>query len=146
MGGMLQPTDIRRRKDGLLADNAGFSFIDLMLAMVVLTIGVLAMADLQVIASRSNNSSRSTSAALNVATDKMEEIKDKVFTSIVAEAPKPVTVLDPPRPPMTFTRQVTVAIDTPIAGSKTVTVIVTWSDSAGKTHTIPMATVIAAPL
>lgn len=143
---MRQPTDIRRRNDGLLADNAGFSFIDLMLAMVVLTIGVLAMADLQVIASRSNNSSRSTSAALNVATDKMEEFKDKAFTSIVAEAPTTVTVLDPPRAPLTFTRQVTVAIDTPIAGSKTVTVIVTWSDSAGKTHTIPMATVIAAPL
>lgn len=143
---MLQPTDIKRRKQGPLADNAGFSFIDLMLAMVVLTIGVLAMADLQVIASRSNNSSRSTSAALNVATGKMEEIKDKVFTSIVAEAPTTVTVLDPPRAPLTFTRQVTVAIDTPIAGSKTVTVIVTWSDSAGKTHTIPMATVIAAPL
>lgn len=143
---MLQPTDIMRKRQGLLADNAGFSFIDLMLAMVVLTIGVLAMADLQVIASRSNNSSRSTSAALNVATGKMEEIKDKVFTSIVAEAPTTVTVLDPPRAPLTFTRQVTVAIDTPIAGSKTVTVIVTWSDSAGKTHTIPMATVIAAPL
>ena len=142
MGGMLQPADIRRRTEGLLADNGGFSFIDLMLSMVVLTIGVLAMADLQVIATRSNNSSKSMAAALTIATAKMEEIKDKGFTSIVAEAP--VSVPDAASG-LTFTRQVTVTIDSPIAGSKTVKVIVTWSDAKG-THTIPMATVIAAPL
>lgn len=142
MGGMLQPTDIRRRAGRLLADNAGVSFLDLMLSMVVLTIGVLAMADLQVIATRSNNSSKGTAAALTIATTKMEAIKDTVFTNIVAEAP--VSVSDAASG-LTFTRQVTVTIDSPIAGSKTVKVIVTWSDAKG-THTIPMATVIAAPL
>ena len=142
MDSMLQPTGIRRRVGRLLADNAGFSFLDLMLSMVVLTIGVLAMADLQVIATRSNDSSKGTAAALNVATAKMEEIKDTGFTSIVAEAP--VSVSDAASG-LTFTRQVTVTIDSPITGSKTVKVIVTWSDAKG-THTIPMATVIAAPL
>ena len=139
---MLQPTDIRRRAGQLLADNAGVSFLDLMLSMVVLTIGVLAMADLQVIATRSNTSSKSTAAALTIATAKMEEIKDTVFTSIVAEAAQPVTDT---ASGLTFTRQVTVTIDSPISGSKTVKVIVTWSDAKG-THTLPMATVIAAPL
>lgn len=142
MGGMLQPTDIKRRTGRLLADNAGVSFLDLMLSMVVLTIGVLAMADLQVIATRSNNSSKGTAAALTIATAKMEEIKDTVFTSVVAEA---ATTVTDAASGLTFTRQVTVTIDSPIAGSKTVKVIVTWSDSAG-THTLPMATVIAAPL
>jgi type IV pilus assembly protein PilV len=125
----------------ILSDNSGFSFIDLMLALVVLTIGVLAMMDLQVIATRSNASSQGTETALTIAESKMEQIKDQVFTSIVSEAPTPVTMSN-----ITFTRQVTVTNDTPIAGSKTVTVTVTWSDAAGKTHTIPMATVIAAPL
>lgn len=125
----------------VLSDNSGISFIDLMLALVVLTIGVLAMMDLQIIATRSNASSQGTVAALSIAESKMEEIKDKVFTSIVSEAPTPVTVSN-----ITFTRQVTVTNDTPIAGSKTVTVTVTWSDAAGQAHTIPMATVIAAPL
>lgn len=142
---MLQPTDIRRRTEGRLADNAGFSFIDLMLAMVVLTIGVLAMMDLQVIATRSNTSSQGTAAALTVAEAKIEEIKDKVFTSVVSEAPTPVTVQINLTKQITFTRQVTVTNDTPIAGSKTVTVIVTWSDAKGA-HTVPMATVVAAPL
>lgn len=112
-----------------------------MLALVVLTVGVLAMMDLQVIATRSNASSQGTAAALTIAESKMEEIKDKVFTSVVSEAPTPVVVSN-----ITFTRQVTVTIDTPIAGSKTVKVIVTWTDAAGKAHSIPMATVIAAPL
>ena len=125
----------------LLPDEDGFSFIDLMLATVVLTIGVLAMMDLQIIAARSNASSKGTTAALTVAEAKLEQLKDSVFTSIVAEAPQPVTDT---ASGLTFTRQVTVTNDTPIAGSKTVKVIVTWSDNAGS-HTIPVATVIASP-
>lgn len=125
----------------ILYDNSGISFIDLMLALVVLTIGVLAMMDLQVIATRSNASSQGTAAALTIAESKLEQIKDQVFTSVVSEASTSVVVSN-----ITFTRQVTVTNDTPIAGSKTVKVTVTWSDAAGKTHSIPMATVIAAPL
>lgn len=130
---------IRRRM--VLSDNAGFSFIDLILATFVLTFGVLAMMDLQVISTRSNASSKSTAAALTVAETKLEQLKDSVFTSIVTEAPQPI---QDPASGLWFTRQVTVTNDTPIAGSKTVNVIVSWSDKAGS-HTIPVATVIAAP-
>ena len=130
-----------RRKPGLLADDTGFGFIDVMVALVILTIGVLALADLQVIAVRSNAFSKGMVAALTVAETKLEQLKDSVFTSIVAEAPQPVTDT---ASGLTFTRQVTVTNDTPIAGSKTVKVIVTWSDNAGS-HTIPVATVIASP-
>ena len=138
---MAQPIDIKRRTQAILADNSGISFIDLMLALVVLTVGVLAMMDLQVIATRSNASSQGTAAALTIAESKMEQIKDQVFTSVVSEAATTVVVSN-----ITFTRQVTVTNDTPIAGSKTVKVTVTWTDAAKKTHSIPMATVIAAPL
>ena len=137
MGGMLRPTDILRRKQGLLADNAGFGFIDLMLAMVVLTIGVLALADLQIVSSKGNTSSKSTAAALNIAENKLEEIKGMVYANIAAEAPTPV-----PDSGVTFTRQVTVTTNSPIMSTKTITVIVTWSDNTGP-HTVSLATIMA---
>jgi len=116
---------------------AGFSFIDVMLALVVLTIGVLALADLQIIASRGNTSSKNTTAAISVAEKKLEAIRNVVYANIAAEAPTQVTESG-----QTFTRQVTVATNSPMTNAKTVTVTVTWSDNAG-THTIPMATIMA---
>lgn len=138
IGGMLQPTDIKRRKQGRLADNAGFSFIDLMLAMVVLTIGVLALADLQIASSTGNSSIKSTGNAANIAAQRLEEIKGMVYANVAAEAP--IAVPDPDG--MTFTREVQVTNNSPIANTKTVTVIVTWTDKTGA-HKVSLATILA---
>ena len=108
-----------------------------MLALVVLTIGVLALADLQVISSHGNTSSKNTTAAISLAEQKLEAIKGSLYGNIVAEAPTQVTASG-----LTFTRQVTVTDNSPAANVKTVKVIVTWSDASG-THTIPMATIIS---
>lgn len=138
MGDMLQPTDIRRRKQGLRADNAGFSFIDVTLAMVVLTIGVLALADLQIASSKGNSSIKSTGSAANIAEKKLEEIKGMVYANVAAEAP--TAVPDPSG--ATFTREVQVTNNSPIANTKTVTVIVTWTDKMGA-HKVSLTTILA---
>lgn len=124
-----------RRAKGLRSD-AGFSFIDVMLAMVILTIGVLALADLQIASSKGNTSVKSMIAAITVAETKMEQIRNTVYTNIVAEAPTQVTASG-----LTFTRQVTVTTNSPMLNAKTVNVIVRWSDSAGA-HTVPLATIV----
>ena len=131
------PTTRRGRVRCLLSNDSGISYIDLMLALVVLTIGVLALADLQTISARGNNSSKSMSAAITVAETKLEAIKGSLYGNIVAEAPTPVTASG-----FTFTRQVTVTANSPVANVKTVKVIVTWSDTSG-THTVPMATIVS---
>ena len=138
-GGLLQPSDTLRKKPGLLSDDSGISFIDLMLALVVLTIGVLALMDLQVIATRSNASSKSTVIAISLAEENMETIKNKPFASIVSQAP---TTWTDPVTGVIYTTTATVTNNQPINGVKKVDVTVTWSDKAGA-HTIPMATVIA---
>lgn len=132
------PTTRMGHARGLLSNDSGISFIDLMLAVVVLTIGVLALADLQTISARGNNSSQRMNAAIAVAETKLEAIKGTLYGNIVAEAPTPVTASG-----LTFTRQVTVTSNSPVANVKTVKVIVTWSDSAGITHTVPMATIVS---
>ena len=133
----MQPTGMLRKKAGFLSDDSGISFIDLMLALVVLTIGVLAMMDLQVIALRSNASSQNSATALALAETKMEAIKNTTFTSLATQAAATTTVQG-----VTFTTTVTVTNNTPIAGAKKVDITVTWSDKAGA-HSIPLATVIS---
>ena len=135
-----------RRKPGFLADDGGFGFIDLMLAMVVLTIGVLALGNLQNVSSKGNTSSASRTVALNIAEKRLEEVRGKAYATIAAEAP--ALVDESGKPPQVgyigqnFTREVTVATNSPITNTKTVTVIVTWSDKNGP-HTVSLATILA---
>jgi len=118
---------------------AGFSFTDVMLALVVLTFGVLGLADLQVIASSGNKASQGLTTAAALGQAKLEAIKNTPYANIVAEAATPVTAADG----STYTRTVTVSTDSPLVNTKTVTVTITWQDSANKAHAAPMATVIA---
>lgn len=126
-----------REKPDLLSDDSGISFIDLMLALVVLTIGVLAMMDLEIIALRSNASSQNSATAKALGENKMEAIKNTTFTSLATQAATTTTVQG-----VTFTTTVTVTNNTPIVGAKKVDITVTWSDKAGS-HSIPLATVIS---
>jgi len=130
---MLCPMD-RTSARHLLVSAGGFSFIDLMLALVILTIGVLAFAQLQVVASLGNTSSQNLNAAITVAEAQLEHIKGQAYGSVASSGPTPVAGT-------IFTQQVTVTANSPVANSSTVQVMVTWSDQTG-THTIPMATVI----
>jgi len=128
-----------KKMPDLLSDDSGISFIDLMLALVVLTIGVLAMMDLQVIALRSNASSQGSATALTLAETKMEAIKNTAFTSIATQAP---TTWTDTVSKVTYTTTVTVTNNTPISGAKKVDISVSWTDKAGA-HSIPLSTIIS---
>ena len=116
---------------------AGVSFIDVMLALVVLTIGVLALADLQTAASNGSIASKRIMSAMTVAEQKLEAIKNTPYANIVAEPATPVTAADG----LTYTRQVSVVNDSPLVNTKTVTVTVTWS-AGSQMHTVPTTTII----
>ena len=115
----------------------GFSFIDVMLSLVVLTFGVLALADLQLIASSGNKASQDLTTAISLGEAKLEVLK-KPCANIVAEAATPVTAADGTM----YTRTVTVTNNSPMINTKTVTVTLTWTGGS-MTHTIPMSTIIA---
>jgi len=131
----------------LLANDSGFSFIDVMLALVVLTIGVLALGDLSIISSKANTSSKGLATASSLAETKLEAIKNTTYASIANEAAVQFDQSgNSPSPGYTgpiFTRTVTVTPNSPLTNTTTVTVTVKWQDSQNQTHTLPMATVIA---
>ena len=118
-----------------LCPNAGFSLLETMLALVILSISLLALAGLQMIALRGNTFSRSMATAVSIAEQKMEQVKNTPYANIAAESATQVTASN-----MNFTRQVTVA-DGPLANTKAVSVIVSWQEKS-QTHKLPIATII----
>jgi type IV pilus assembly protein PilV len=119
-----------------LAPNHGFTLIEVMLTLVILSIGILAMARLQIAAIRGNGLSQRMTTAASVAEGKIEQLKNAPFADIQPESPTQVTASN-----LNFTREVTVTNNSPMANTKTVSVIVTWKDRS-KTYTVPLATII----
>jgi prepilin-type N-terminal cleavage/methylation domain-containing protein len=115
----------------------GFTLIEIMIAVAVISIGLLALGGLQVSLVRGNAFSQRMTAAISVAEQTMEQIKKTPYAAIQSE---PATQV--PASGLTFTSQVTVTPNSPLANTKTVNVTVTWSEGL-RTHTIPFATIIA---
>ncbi len=119
----------------------GFSFTDVMLALVVLAIGVLAVADLQFISSSGNKTSQGMMAAASLGGAALEALKNPKtmpYANIVSVPATQVVGADG----KTYTKTVTVTTDSPLTNTKTVTVTLTWTDGS-KTNTVPMSTIIA---
>ena len=115
----------------------GFTFIEIMVSLVILSIGIMALTELQYTVTKGNGSSSALAAASTVADQKMESLKSVSYSAITSEAPTTVTSAG-----MTFTRQVIVSNNQPAVNVKTVQVIVTGID--GKTSfQVPLTTIIA---
>jgi type IV pilus assembly protein PilV len=114
----------------------GFTLIEIMIALVVLSIGLIALAGLQMSAMRGNTLSKRMTTAVSIANARIEQIKNMPYANIQSESSTQITESN-----MTFTRQVTVSNDIPVANTKTVNVTVTWKNGA-KSHTAPISTVI----
>ncbi|MDZ4133171.1 MAG: type IV pilus modification protein PilV [Dethiobacteria bacterium] len=75
------------------SDNKGFTLIELLIAMLILSVGLLAVAGLQVTAIQGNASAKWVTAATTLAEEKMEELKSSGFSGLSNTAwTAPVTV------------------------------------------------------
>jgi prepilin-type N-terminal cleavage/methylation domain-containing protein len=114
----------------------GFTLIEIMIAVAIISIGLLALGGLQVSLIRGNALSQRMTAAISVAEQKMEQVKNTSYTNIEAESATQIQASG-----FNFTRQVIVIDNSPLANTKTVNVAVTWSDGL-MTHTVPLTTII----
>ena len=105
-------------------NNSGFTLMEVLVAMLILSIGLLGMAALVTGIINSNKLSNRISAATVLAQDKMEDIKSVVYSNAVSE-----TRAFLPSPDDKYEREVTVVDDSPAANMKTVTVTVYWESS-----------------
>jgi len=118
-----------------IGPNAGFTLVESMLTLAIMSVGLLALAGLQITALRGNALSRSMTTAVSIAEQRLEQLKNTPYSDIQAEAATQVTASN-----LHFTRQVTVT-NGPLPKTKSVSVLVSWQDQS-KTHTLPIATLI----
>jgi type IV pilus assembly protein PilV len=100
-----------------------------------MSVGLLALAGLQITTLRGNALSRRMTTAVSIAEQRTEQLKNTPYTEIQAEAATQVTASN-----LHFTRQVTVT-NGPLPNTKSVNILVSWQDQS-KTHTFPIATII----
>jgi type IV pilus assembly protein PilV len=122
-----------------MRDTDGFTLIELMITLAVLSIGLLALASMQVSAVKANALAKRLTLATALAEARMEEIKGLPFASVQSESPTTVTAAN-----MSFTREVTVTANSPVANAMTVQVAVRWTDG-GQTKTVPLTTILFQP-
>jgi type IV pilus assembly protein PilV len=107
-----------------IENNKGFTLIEVLVAMVILSVGLLGTAALITGIINGNKVSNRITTATVLGQDKMEEIKGLDYSSVVSE---PKSSL--PSPYDQYERQVTVIDPSPAANMKTVTVTVYWESN-----------------
>ena len=149
----------------------GFTLIEVMIAMVVLCVGLLTLAQMQVSALNGNVSSNNMTVANTLAQDKLEELKGLALDAgeLADDNPDNNTALetlgaDAAAPDhqdannpidsggtttgaRRYTRVWNIADDTPVPGSKTVVVGVLWGANNSSTgyprHRVFMSTIVS---
>ena len=120
-----------------ISSEEGFTLVEIMIALVVLSVGLVALAGLQISAIRGNAFSKRMTTAVSIANEKMEQLKNSSYANILSESSIQVVQSN-----MNFSRQVTVTNNSPLPNTKTVNVTVTWSGGS-KSHSVPMTTIIS---
>jgi len=131
--------NIRRifSKKKMLGNQSGFTLLEVLIAISILTVGLLGVAQMQIMSIRGNYFSGNTTAALTLAEEKMEDLLGKSYTDAeLTGSGAPGTNHNDANNPIDeagqaggiYTRMWTVIDNTPITDTKTVTVSVGWDN------------------
>ena len=107
--------DIKNNRD------SGFTLIEVLIAIVILSVGLLGMAALTVGIINGNKFSNGLTTATTLAQDKMEDIRRQDYSDVADEAKAAC-----PSPHAAYNRRVDVDDGSPAANMKTITVTVWW--------------------
>jgi prepilin-type N-terminal cleavage/methylation domain-containing protein len=125
---------------------AGFSLLEVMIALGILTVGVLAATSGQILAMRTSSTSRTQALAMHLAEQQMEVFRGMSAADVKGLVDVPGYPNDPSNPIdpdpedaddfTFFTRRWLVQPDTPKPDVITVTVEVDWTDALSATRTM----------
>ena len=105
---------------------AGFTIVEAIIAISLLAVGFLAIANMQIMAMKGNSSARWQTQQTTHAQDKMEELMALAYTH--ADLDPAGGTHNETNPPDNFTITWTVANNTPVPDTKLITVTVTGLD------------------
>jgi len=119
----------------IITDEGGFTLLEILFAVVILAMGLLGVAAMQVTAIHGNGYGMKLTEATDRIASRMEAVKKIPYPSIQSE--------DEETDAEGFTRRTIVQADTPRSGVKTVEVEVSWNDEQGvQNHKVSFHTVI----
>jgi len=116
----------------------GFTLLEVLIAIVVLSVGLLGMASLTVGIINGNKFSNDVTMATTLGQDKMEDVRKMGYSGVTNETKAPLS-----SPYDEYKREVTVTNDSPASGMKTVTVKVYWGGANMEAHNIELKTILA---
>lgn len=119
---------------------AGFTLTELLVAVVILAIAVLMAFHVFVTVTTQRTTAYNISVAANLAQDKLEEFKNAAYANIVSGAENNLDETGTAAADGIFDRAWVVNADVPIAGTKTITVTVTYPYLSG-TQTVTLWTI-----
>lgn len=113
---------------------SGFTLLEVIVAISILTFGILAVASMQSASIQGNALSISLTEGTSMASDRVEKLITRAYTHADLTAG---THTDP-SPPSGYTITWTVTDNSPIIDTKTVLITVSWTEhGASKTITLP---------
>jgi len=121
----------------------GLTLLEVMIALVILSIGLLALSGMQITSIQANSSGFKSTTAISLADQRMQQLKYLSFSSasltagIHAETPMTVSVgTSDGVHGVVYNRSYTVTDNSPITGVKLIVYTVTWTDNGN--HTVSL--------
>lgn len=139
--------DLRLESARIATDQTGFTLIEVFIAIVILTVGLLGTAALTTGVVRGNLSGKNLTTATAIAQSCFEENRRVGYSSAGSVPAGGTNSCVTGNATVTlggvaYTRNL--AIDTSVSNIKTLTVTVTWSEGAVGTKSITLKTILAA--
>jgi len=130
----------------MIFNSKGFSLIEVLISLVVLSVGVLGLVKMQTYMEVKSENALHSIDALHLAEQKLELFRTRsqsaatgtILYSSIVNSTESLSMAG-----TTVSRVVTVKDDTPVVGTKEITVTVSWADRWNNTQTVALDTVIS---
>lgn len=114
-----------------IKDQRGFTLLEVLISIIILSVALLALAGLQIISIRGNSFGGTMTEAITLARDKIEDLKSVDWSNVATNNDTPVVR------GINYARNWTVQM---VGQTKEVTVTVTWENG---NHQVSLATTLA---
>ncbi len=120
----------------------GFTFIELLIAMLILTIGIVGTTALTTGIHRGNFFSKNITSATAIAETQLEAVQREGYANATTTK-FPSSAQTVSMGGVNFSRTTTIANDSPAVNMKTITVAVSWNEANNAARSVNLQTILA---